>query len=364
MEDKIAKKWFIKCIISFIAVLALSALIMVAVDPYFHYHKPFSFLSYRLYEERYTNDGISRHFDFDALITGTSMAQNFKPSEMDALMGTNAVKETFSGAGYQEIADNLDRALKRNENLTTVLWTLDYNGFLRDSNWQQYDEYPTYLYDDCLLNDVSYLFNKSIFYHGVLTNLSMTLAGTPSTTMDEYSSWEKETGLESIMSSYDRAHVDKNVKTDFDEEDYLTVTQTINENVIEIVNRYPNITFYIFYPPYSICYWDALNIKGTIMKQTTAEQIATELLLECPNVRLYNFFDQYDVVCNPDNYCDDGHYSSEINSMILKWISEDTGLVTKENYMDKLRKEREFYLNYDYESIYAGTEWQLEGIFP
>ena len=100
------------------------------------------------------------------------------------------------------------------------------------------------------------------------------------------------------------------------------------------------------------------------MKQTTAEQIATELLLECPNVRLYNFFDQYDVVCNPDNYCDDGHYSSEINSMILKWISEDTGLVTKENYMDKLRKEREFYLNYDYESIYAGTEWQLEGIFP
>lgn len=352
MEEKIARKWFRKCITSLIMVLIFAALVMVAVDPYFHYHKPFSFLSYRLYEERYTNDGISRHFDFDALITGSSMAQNFKTSEMDALLGTSSVKETFSGAGYQELADNLDRALMRNENLTTVLWALDYNGLLRDYDWKQYDEYPTYLYDDSPFNDVSYLFNKSIFYHGVLTNLSMTLSNVPSTTMDEYSSWERETGLWPIMQAYDREGLEKSESTVFGEEDARAVTRTINENVIDIVNRYPDTTFYIFYPPYSICYWDGLDIRGTVMKQTMAEQLATELLLECPNVRLYNFFDRYDVICNPDNYSDDGHYSAEINSRILEWIAEDTGLITKENYMDRLQEERDFYLNYDYESVY------------
>lgn len=352
MEQKNAGKWFTKCILTLAAALVFIALIMLAADPYFHYHKPFSFLSYRLYEERYTNDGISRHFDFDALITGTSMAQNFKPSEMDALFQTNSVKETFSGAGYQELADNLDRALSRNENLSTVLWTLDYNGLLRDYDWAQYEEYPTYLYDDNPFNDASYLFNKSILYHGLLPNIAMTLSDTPGTTMDEYSSWQRETGLDQILGSYDRDNVKKSDDTAFGEKEYNAVTLTITENVLRIVNKYPDTTFYIFYPPYSICYWDALNLLGTLDKQLKAEQTATELLLECPNVKLYNFFDQYDVVCNPDYYCDDGHYSAEINSRILSWIAEDTGLVTKENYLSRLKAEKEFYSTYDYDSIY------------
>lgn len=352
MEAQNAKKWFIKCILSLAAALSLAALVTIVVDPYFHYHEPLSFLSYRLYEERYTNDGISRHFDYDAIITGTSMAQNFKVSEVNELLSTNAVKETFSGAGYQEISENLDRALSRNENLNTILLALDYNGLLRRYDWKQYDQYPTYLYDNNPLNDVSYLFNKSILYHGVLSNLTMTLTGTPSTTMDEYSSWEKETGLECILYSYDREHVSPEPSLEFGAEELETVTQTITANVTNLADKYPDTTFYIFYPPYSICYWDALNIKGTLMRQTQAEQAATELLLECPNIKLYNFFDQYDVVCNPDYYCDDGHYSAEINSRILEWIASDIGLITKENYLEKLTQERDFYLNYDYDSIY------------
>ena len=352
MISKNSKKWFYKCIITLAALLGLTALAVIIVDPYFHYHAPFSFLSYQLYDERYTNDGISRHFDFDALITGTSMAQNFKPSEMDALFGTNSVKEAFSGAGYQEIAENLDRALTRNKKVSTVLWTLDYNGLLRDYNWAQYEEYPTYLYDDNPFNDVSYLFNKSVFYHNVLSNVAHTLSGAPSTTMDEYSSFYEPTGLEQILLSYDRNNVNKNVTTSYSRQDEQAVAKTITANVTSLVNKYPDVTFYIFYSPYSICYWDSLAIKNTIYRQTSAEQTATELLLACPNVRLYNFFDQYDVICNPDFYSDSGHYSAEINSRILTWISEGTGQLTRENYLEKLAQEREFYSSYDYERLY------------
>lgn len=352
MNQKEAKKWFFKCIAGLGLTLALTALTVIIVDPYFHYHRPFSFLSYRLYEERYINDGISRHFDFDALITGTSMAQNFKPSEMDALFGTNSVKETFSGAGYQEISENLDRALSRNKNLKMVLWAVDYNGFLRDYDWVQYEEYPTYLYDDNPFNDVSYLFNKSILYHGVMANLTMTLSGAPSTTMDEYSSWQWETGLDQILASYNRNDIKADGPKDFGEKERQMVTKTITLNITDIVNRYPDTTFYIFFPPYSICYWDSANLSETLHRQLMAEQTATELLLDCPNVRLYNFFDQYEVICNPDNYSDGGHYSGEINSKILSWIAQDTGLITKENYQEKLAREKEFFSSYDYESIY------------
>jgi hypothetical protein len=352
MEERCAKKWFIACIASLAVILLAAAAVMIIVDPYFHYHGPLSFLSYNLYEERYINDGISRNFTFDAMITGTSMAQNFKPSEMDELFGTNAVKETFSGAGYQELSENLERALERNPDLKTVLWVVDYNGFLRAYDWAQYDSYPTYLYDDNIWNDLSYLLNKSIFYHGVFSNLGKTLTHSPSTTMDEYSSWERDCGLEYIMLSYDRENVRQAENTTFGQAEYDNVVKTIDSNIVQLVSQYPSVTFYIVYPPYSICYWDALVLKGTLSMQLQAEQTATELLLDCSNVRLYNFFDQYDVICNTDYYSDDGHYNAEVNSMMLHWIAADTGLVTKDNYLERLEQEMDFYSHYDYDSIY------------
>ena len=356
MEQQAAKKWFQKCILVLLLLLVLIVAVVVFVDPYFHYHKPFDFMSYRLYEERYINDGIGRHFDYDAIITGTSMAQNFKPSEMDALFGTRAVKMPFSGAGYAELSENLDRALARNGNVKMVLWAVDYNGLLRSYDWQQYENYPTYLYDDNPFNDVSYVLNKSILYHGVMPNALMSLTGQPRTTMDEYSSWVNETGLEHILLSYDRNNVNIPATVDFGDSEKQTVIQTIENNFVDLIEKYPDTEFYLFYTPYSICYWDALNIKGTIQRQTEAEKLATEMLLQYPNVKLYNFFDQYEVICNPDYYNDDGHYSAEINSRILGWMAEGTGLLTQDNYEERLKEEQNFYLSYDYDSIYRELE--------
>ena len=82
MEQK-AKKWFAGCVTAVLICLVAAGALMIVIDPYFHYHGPLPQLSYRLYEERYVNDGISRHFSYDAIITGTSMAQNFKTTQMD-----------------------------------------------------------------------------------------------------------------------------------------------------------------------------------------------------------------------------------------------------------------------------------------
>lgn len=356
MEQQHAAKWCKKCIGTLLGAILLVAVVCFVFDPYFHFHKPFFFVSYRLYDERYTNDGISRHFEYDAIITGTSMAQNFKPSELDALLGTCCVKETFSGAGYQELSQNLERALQYNKQIETIVWTLDYNGLIREKDWTQYEGYPTYLYDNNPWNDVQYIFNKSIFYHGVLTNVMRTITGQPSTTMDEYSSWDKETGLTYILQTYDRNNVEQGMPTTLGTEEQHMVYDNITENIVSLVNQYPDTTFHIFYTPYSICYWDSLKQEGSMNRQFAAEQMVTELLLECPNVKLYNFNNQYDVICNLDYYRDKEHYSAQVNSMILQWIASGEGLLTKENYLQRLEEEKQFYLQYNYESIYEGTE--------
>jgi hypothetical protein len=279
------------------------------------------------------------------------MSQNFKTSEVDRLFNVKSVKESFAGADYKELSENLDRALSRH-GAENVIWTMDFNSLVRDKDYQAYDGYPAYLYDDNIWNDVLYVFNKDILYHGVVTNIVMTLTGTESTTFDEYSAWDKPTGYEYIMDNYDRWEEKAKMEPGLDDESKEMVAGNIRQNFVELVNKYPDTTFYIFYTPYSIIWWDFMNQEGMMKWQFDAELISTELLLECPNVKLYNFNDKYDIIENLNNYRDKEHYSAEINTKILEWIAAGDGLLTKDNYLDKLEIEKDYYLNYDYESIF------------
>ena len=69
------------------AALILVAAVNMLIDPFLHYHAPLGGLQYPLKDERYQNDGIMRNYPYNAVITGTSMCQNFKPSEFDDLWG-------------------------------------------------------------------------------------------------------------------------------------------------------------------------------------------------------------------------------------------------------------------------------------
>ena len=109
-------------------------------------------------------------------------------------------------------------------------------------------------------------------------------------------------------------------------------------------NRYPDTEFYFYYPPYSICYFDGLYLQKNALGLAVGSRTAYDrALLQCPNVKLYNFFDQTQVICNLDYYNDTVHYSAEVSSMILNWMKEGTGLVTKENYEQKLSEEAEYF---------------------
>ena len=87
------------------------ALLNYIVDPYFHYHKPYT--NYRLADERYINDGIARNFDYDAIIIGNSLSENFKCSQYDALFDVKSVKLPYSGSGVKELWDALGHIIGR-----------------------------------------------------------------------------------------------------------------------------------------------------------------------------------------------------------------------------------------------------------
>lgn len=347
------KKFFKINIFGIILILFLTAIIMIIIDPYFHYHKPLSFLAYKLDNQRYINNGIIKYFDYDSIITGTSMTENFKSSQFNKLFNINSIKIPFSGGSYKEINDNVEISLKKNKNLKYILRGLDYSAINSEYDYMKYNSYPIYLYDDNIFNDYKYWWNKEILIKGVAKNLFYTLSKKGITSFDEYGNWEKDYsfGKDEVLKTYKRPEKE-NIEKFLSEEDIQRIDKNIEENVIKLPKQYPNVVFIYFITPYSIVYFDGLNQKGEIKKQILAEKYMIEKILKIPNIELYSFFNNYKMITNLDNYKDAGHYMGHINDQILFWIKDKKYRLTKENYGEYISKNLEFYENYDYDKIF------------
>ena len=350
-----AKKWLVCFGIETVLLLVGIAAVILFVDPYFHYHKPVGSMYYTLSNERSQNDGILKHFDYDSIITGTSMAQNFKTSEFDGIFNVNSIKVCFAGGSYKEINDNIKKAFESGHQVKYVLRCLDYGSIIADKDRMRFDlgEYPVYLYDKNPFNDVKYILNKDILCNiciPMLTKAYLHGEAGGITSFDKYVNWSEGQifGAESVLGDkrkYSKAEED----AAFTETDREMVKATIEQNVVSLARMHPEATFCYFFSPYSIAYWGTLYENGTLNRQIDGEKAAIEQMLQCENIKLYSFNNHWDITANLDNYKDTTHYGEWINAEILHMIHDDIGLLTKDNYEEYIEKEREFYSNYSYE---------------
>jgi len=349
-----SKKRCIFFLVSALLMLIFCGSLTALIDPLFHYHKPLEMLQYPIHNQRYQNDGIVRHFDYDAIITGTSMTENFKASEFDALFSVSSVKVNYSGATLRETNDTLLRAVDSNPNIRIILRGLDGWSLFDGKDHMRTDaEYPTYLYDDSVLNDIQYLFNKDIFFKYTLEALKHTLKGLPTTDFDTYSSWDTSaTGRDVILAHYQRPENPGNQNPDLSEEEILNLKDTLEQNVIAIARENPDIQFYYFFTPYSIYYMDYLNQMDLLLRYFQAYQLATEMLLAYDNIHLYSFFSDYETITNPDVYTDITHYNADINSLLLRRMANGEYLLTRDNTESHWQSVTDYYMSYDYASLF------------
>lgn len=352
------KKWSVLLLVLSLLALIFLGTVTALIDPFFHYHKPLEFLQYPMStdNERYLNNGIVRHFDYDAVITGTSLTENFLASQCNDLFDVNAVKVCFSGGTYSELHANLQRALASNPEIKLVIFGIDSWFLFEEEGAMRTDAaFPTYLYDDSLLNDVNYLLNKEILFRNAVGVLEHTRQGLPSTTFDEYSFWGGggygETGREIALRNSPRREAVDPMKP-LTELQRQTLTEHLAGSIQKLAREYPDTQFLYFFPPYSILFWDLAQREGSMDRVLEGWKLATELLLDEENVQLYAFFTDYDTITNLDNYRDNVHYGDHINALLLERMSRQEGLLTRDNYEAYWQEVSDYYHAYDYDAVY------------
>ena len=154
-----------------------------------------------------------------------------------------------------------------------------------------------------------------------------------------------------VMSSFVKLPV-TDEKVELSEEDIREIRENIGQNIEKLVSAHPDTEFYYFFPPYSICYWEALVRSGQLEAQIQTQKIACEMLLDYPNVHLFDFSRETEVIANLDNYMDTMHYGGWVNSEILGWMKSGEGELHKEDYEAYYSQVEQFYANFDY----AGME--------
>lgn len=332
-----------------IAILALVGGVTAYIDPFLHYHGPLAGFSYPLKDERYENDGIGRHYEYDSVITGTSMTQNFLCSEFDRLWSTKSIKTSYSGASLHELREGLERNFTHRDGIRYVLCSLDLNTVNYEADADEYEGYPDYLYDDSPWNDTKYLFNKEVALK-TLAVINYTRAGNATTSRDEYGAWGayQAYGKEAVFNSFSPLPVSE-TEYHLSEEDMARIRENLEKNVVSLANAHPDTQFIYFIPPYSICYWNALVRSGQLPAVKETMEIICEELLSIENIHLYDFYDRTEIVSDLDNYMDTLHYGPWINSEILRGISDGSAELLRDNYEEHLKKVFEIYANYDYE---------------
>lgn len=333
------------------AVLALCAALVWYADPCFYFRFPGT-LEPVFFNERYQNAGMAKNTDADTVIMGTSMVANYRVSEAESLFGGTAVKLSFPD-GYLSEFDQMMDVVFRYEEPERVIFGMDINILIRDESGVT-GALPEYLYDVNPLNDVKYFFNKDTLYYS-LYRIRCNQWDTTQT-VDEAFTWDVWWSKATALAGYPRPEV---TEEQLPEDAYDANAMKNMEVVAQWANAHPETEFHIFFPPYSILFWDKMERTGATDAVFSAVETGIGYLIDLcqwDNVHVHFFPDAEEIVTNLDNYGDYIHHSGTVCTYVLEEIaagSREITPLTRENVRGILSSWREFVVNYDYEAIWA-----------
>ena len=322
---------------------------VVLIDPFEIYHKATAFAPpIDNGTQIYSNAGIAKSYDYDSVIIGSSMTENFTPSQLDRLLGGSFIKLPINAGSPFNNKQMMDLAFGTHE-IKTVLYGVDIESFTYFYTTPKC-EMPEYLYDDDVFNETQYWFNQSVLAEFIPKCLA-TLGQYDSAQRDTMYMWGDKYPYGKEAALRDKSLSNEIVEQTPLEEDPVLSQQTmlnVEHNIIPYVENHPETEFIFFFPPYALVRWDNFYASGMLHYHQVQKEAIIKRLLSYKNVRIYDFQAEADWILNLDHYIDDGHYGPWINDAMIEAIAQDRYRITSvaqaqkndaaiRHYIDQLR---------------------------
>lgn len=350
LRNKSFKKSIIITITSVIIFLLAVAAAVIYVDPFFHYHAPLDNFPYLVDNQLSQNPGMAQNMDYDSVILGSSMTVNFNTHWFEEELGLKTIKLSYSGAYPKDQANIMDIIFKSKNNVKAAFLGIDvmtYTGGVDETKYP----IPEYLYDDNYINDIKYIYNKDVFLNYILRPLA-----DPDKTdlATVYESWwtDEYYNKQWVMHNYESP---KRVKEVTPKDAYIDALElNLAQNICPYIENNPDTEFYIFFPPYSILYWNDVILENHL-DATMAEYLyVAKRLLAYDNVRMFFFPNQEWIVTDLNNYADYTHYHKNINHYMTKCFADGGCEITDVNEMEQALNDMRLLINgFDFEELFS-----------
>ena len=332
------KLWFV---FGFIFIF-LIGLFNYIVDPLQLYRKATFYKPYS-YSERYMVWGLIKNYDYNSILVGSSMTENFTYNDINENLKLNILRIPFSGLSAYEANLLIQKALESNTNLSTILYGLDLFSFRGEKTRLRFGEnsLPTYLINDTIVDDYKYLLNIDTLKYNIKIFLSNFL-GWKKDNIDFNRMWnwnnKYKFNKELCIKSYKES-----LKTNEKKDEYKIekLKESFNYNILPHLKN-EKIKFIIFFPPYSILAWKSWEQKKYLKDLLNFKEYILKELVKYKNIKIYDFQIAKEITHNLDNYKDLTHYSEDINKWMIQQIKNNKYLVTKDNidqYLKMLNKQ-------------------------
>jgi hypothetical protein len=318
----VGRRFFLSVIGVALAASAAVAAFNAWVDPFQHYRKAERFPP-RFYNawQRYVNPGLARHYDYDRIVTGSSLMENVLPRDVDRIMGGRTINLSTSAQTAFDAGRLLGTALRTGKP-RHVIMNLDYNAFSGAPDRSGFSEpFPAYMYDEALWNDLPYLLGI-----GTLRKSVETVAGLRWSrfSTDPARMWEWMQAAR-----FSATKVVEDLDPDRLNERFRQPARTLagmqasfEANLAPLIAANPRVRFSFVYAPYSILVWLDFEQRGQLEVTLTFREWLVDRMARHPNVEIFDFHAEPSIVLDLDHFTDIYHHSPAVSRAVLQAMHE------------------------------------------
>ena len=346
------KRWLAGLLGIFLAGLAGCMALVIWVDPFFQYHKPLAWFPYLVDNQVNQNPGLAKHMDYDGILIGSSMTASFNTNWFEELMGMKTQKLSYNGSYPKDLSNIMQLVFDaKGDQVKAVYMAVDQSTFSADPEETKFPV-TDYLYDDNVFNDVPYLLNKDVLLDYILRPLADRKDA--SDWAELYKPWwtDEYYNKANVLMYYEAA--EEKQEEEALAADYFkdAVEENLQKNILPYIEAHPETEFYIFYPPYSILFWNDVTREKELEAVIGRLEYMTERLLNYENVHVFNFLGKEDIICNLNNYADYMHYHKNVCRYITECFATGENELHPENYGQAFDEIRTLAMSYDYPAIW------------
>lgn len=346
------KRWLAGFLGIFLAGLAGCMALVIWVDPFFQYHKPLAWFPYLVDNQVNQNPGLAKHMDYDGILIGSSMTASFNTDWFEELMGMRTQKLSYNGSYPKDLSNIMQLVFDaKGDQVKAVYMAVDQSTFSADPEETKFPV-TDYLYDDNVFNDVPYLLNKDVLLDYILRPLADRKDA--SDWAELYKPWwtDEYYNKANVLMYYEAA--EEKQEEEALAADYFkdAVEENLQKNILPYIEAHPETEFYIFYPPYSILFWNDVTREKETDAVIGRLEYMTERLLNYENVHVFNFLGKEDIICNLNNYADYMHYHKNVCRYITECFATGENELHPENYGQAFDEIRTLAMSYNYPAIW------------